>query len=119
MTAVLLDGKRLADNMQAGIPDEGAALKAHRGIKPGLAAVLVGDNPASQIYVRNKRKACEKAGLDSWLHELPAATTQQQLLALIDQLNNGARVHGTLVQLPLPPQIDEKAIIKAVHPLKD
>jgi methylenetetrahydrofolate dehydrogenase (NADP+)/methenyltetrahydrofolate cyclohydrolase len=79
----------------------------------------VGDNPASQVYVRNKRAACQKAGLDSWLHELPKTTTQVELLRLVDQLNNDARVHGILVQLPLPAQIEESAIIQAVSPLKD
>jgi methylenetetrahydrofolate dehydrogenase (NADP+)/methenyltetrahydrofolate cyclohydrolase len=115
----LLDGKQLAATMQQEIAVEAAAFARQHGVKPGLAAVLVGDNPASQIYVRNKRKACEKAGLESWLHELPASSSQQQLLTLINQLNNDPKVHGILVQLPLPPQIDEKAVIKAVAPLKD
>src|SRR5262249_11327933 len=79
---------------------------AHRP-RPGLAAVLAGDNAASRVYVRNKRKACEQAGLDSWLHELPADTTQAKLLDLIAALNADAKVHGILVQLPLPKQIDE------------
>lgn len=117
--ALLLDGKQLAATMQKEIAAEATDFAQQHGIKPGLAAVLVGDNPASQVYVRNKRKACEKAGLDSWLHELPKETTQQKLLSLVDQLNADTRVHGILVQLPLPPQIDEKAIIKAVAPLKD
>lgn len=117
--AILLDGKQLAATMQTEIATEATAFAQKAGVKPGLAAVLVGDNPASQIYVRNKRKACEKAGLDSWLHELPGTTTQQRLLDLIARLNSDARVHGILVQLPLPAQIDEKAIIKSVHPLKD
>jgi methylenetetrahydrofolate dehydrogenase (NADP+)/methenyltetrahydrofolate cyclohydrolase len=88
-------------------------------VRPGLAAVLVGNDPASQLYVGNKRKACEKAGLASWLHELPEETTQAELLKLIDRLNEQNDVHGILVQLPLPPQINEAAIIKAVNPLKD
>ncbi len=117
--ATLLDGKQLAATMQQEIAADAAAFAKVHGVKPGLAAVLVGDNPASQVYVRNKRKACEKAGLDSWLHELPKDTTQQQLLDLITKLNNDHKVHGILVQLPLPSQIDEKAIIKAVSPLKD
>src|SRR5262249_1335194 len=83
------------------------------------AAVLVGDNPASKIYVRNKRKACADAGLESWLHELPPDTTQLQLLDVIATLNADANVNGILVQLPLPKQIDESAIIRAVSPLKD
>jgi methylenetetrahydrofolate dehydrogenase (NADP+)/methenyltetrahydrofolate cyclohydrolase len=92
---------------------------ARHGVRPGLAAVLVGDNPASKIYVRNKRKACEQAGIASWLHELPMETSQWQLLELIATLNADNSVHGILVQLPLPKQIDEDAIVKAVSPLKD
>jgi methylenetetrahydrofolate dehydrogenase (NADP+) / methenyltetrahydrofolate cyclohydrolase len=118
MTAVLLDGKKLAQVIQAETTAAVAEL-AREGVRPGLAAVLVGDNPASQIYVRNKRKACQQAGIDSWLHELPGTTTQEQLLELIDRLNADRAVHGILVQLPLPKQIDEAAIIKAVAPVKD
>ncbi len=117
--AVLLDGKQLATTMQAEIAREVTALFQANGTRPGLAAVLVGDNPASQVYVRNKRTACQKAGIDSWLHELPAAATQAELLQLVEQLNNDPRVHGILVQLPLPPQIEEAAVIQAVSPLKD
>jgi methylenetetrahydrofolate dehydrogenase (NADP+)/methenyltetrahydrofolate cyclohydrolase len=84
-----------------------------------LAAVLVGDNPASRVYVRNKRKACQQAGFESWLHELPHQTTQAELLELVDRLNGDSAVHGILVQLPLPPQIDEAMIIQTVSPLKD
>jgi len=119
MTAKLLDGKQLAQTMQTEIAAQAAAFVKQHGIRPGLAAVLVGDNPASQVYVRNKRKACEKAGIDSWLHELPGHTTQDELLTLITRLNADARVHGILVQLPLPSQIEEAAIIQAVDPLKD
>jgi methylenetetrahydrofolate dehydrogenase (NADP+)/methenyltetrahydrofolate cyclohydrolase len=117
--ATLLDGKLLAATMQAEIAQEVAAFVAATGRKPGLAAVLVGDNPASQVYVRNKRKACEKVGLESCLHALPAATSQAELLTLVDQLNRDSRVSGILVQLPLPSQIEEAAIIQAVSPLKD
>src|SRR5207244_4761508 len=116
---VLMDGKQLAQTMQEEIAAGVAELVKTKGVRPGLAAVLVGDNPASQIYVRNKRKACEKVGMESWLHELPASTSQAQLLDLVDKLNRDAKVHGILVQLPLPKQIDESAIIKAVAPLKD
>jgi methylenetetrahydrofolate dehydrogenase (NADP+)/methenyltetrahydrofolate cyclohydrolase len=115
---LLLDGKKLAATMQGEIAT-GVAELVKTGIKPGLAAVLVGDNPASQIYVRNKRKACEKVGMESWLHTLPGSTTQAELLALVDQLNRDPKVHGILVQLPLPKQIEEAAIIRAVSPLKD
>src|SRR5262245_32715805 len=115
----LLDGKQLAQTMQAEIAAEVAAFAKKTGIKPGLAAVLVGSNPASQVYVRNKRKACAQVGMESWLHELPEATSQAELLALVDRLNRDKQVHGILVQLPLPPQIDESVIIRAVAPGKD
>ncbi len=119
MTARLLDGKQLAQTLQAEIAAGAAELFHKHGVRPGLAAVLVGDNPASQRYVRNKRRACERAGLDSWLHELPKETGQQQLLDLIARLNADPKVHGILVQLPLPKQIAEPAVIQAVDPLKD
>jgi methylenetetrahydrofolate dehydrogenase (NADP+)/methenyltetrahydrofolate cyclohydrolase len=115
----ILDGKKLAETMQAEIAADVERLVREKYVRPGLAAVLVGDNPASQRYVRNKRKACEKAGLTSWLHQLPKETTQQELLALIARLNADPQVHGILVQLPLPKQIEESAIIRAVTPLKD
>jgi methylenetetrahydrofolate dehydrogenase (NADP+)/methenyltetrahydrofolate cyclohydrolase len=116
---LLLDGKKLAQTMQGEIATGVAEFAKTHGATPGLAAVLVGDNPASQIYVRNKRKACEKVGMASWLHEMPAATTQAELLTLVDRLNRDPNVHGILVQLPLPKQIEESAIIRAVSPLKD
>ncbi|HYV38192.1 MAG TPA: bifunctional methylenetetrahydrofolate dehydrogenase/methenyltetrahydrofolate cyclohydrolase FolD [Gemmataceae bacterium] len=116
---LLLDGKQLAATMQAEIARGVAALQQSHSRKPGLAAVLVGENAASQKYVRNKRKACEKTGIDSWLHELPKTTPQSELLELVNQLNHDPRVHGILVQLPLPTQIDEATIIQAVSPLKD
>jgi methylenetetrahydrofolate dehydrogenase (NADP+) / methenyltetrahydrofolate cyclohydrolase len=119
VTAKLLDGKQLAQTMQAEIALEAAAFAANHGKRPGLAAVLVGENPASQVYVRNKRKACEKVGIDSWLHEMPSATSQEELLQLLATLNADQRVHGILVQLPLPLQIEEAAVIQAVNPLKD
>jgi methylenetetrahydrofolate dehydrogenase (NADP+)/methenyltetrahydrofolate cyclohydrolase len=117
--ATVLDGKKLAQEMQAEIAAEVAALVRERGVRPGLAAVLVGDNAASKLYVGNKRKACEKVGLASWLHALPAETMQAQLLEVVGRLNADARVHGILVQLPLPPQINEAAVIQAVAPAKD
>ena len=119
MTAVLLDGKQLAQTMQAEIAAETAELLRTRGLRPGLAAVLVGNNPASQIYVRNKRRACDKAGLASFLHELPAQTSEAELLALIARLNTDPAVHGILVQLPLPSHINESVIVDAVSPDKD
>jgi methylenetetrahydrofolate dehydrogenase (NADP+)/methenyltetrahydrofolate cyclohydrolase len=119
MPASVLDGKRLAQIMQGEIAAAAATCAQEHGVRPGLAAVLVGDDPASHIYVRNKRKACEKVGIDSWLHELPKETGQAQLLDLIGKLNADPRVHGILVQLPLPRQIDEPTIIKSVAPIKD
>ena len=119
MPARLLDGNQLKQTMEAEIAAEVAKLVQATGVRPGLAAVLVGTNDASQRYVRGKRKACERVGITSWLHELPQETTQQQLLDLITRLNADAAVHGILVQLPLPKQIQEEAIIRAVSPLKD
>jgi methylenetetrahydrofolate dehydrogenase (NADP+)/methenyltetrahydrofolate cyclohydrolase len=119
MTARRLDGKELAKVMRAEVAAKVAARTAAGKRPPGLAAVLVGDNPASQVYVRNKHKACQDAGLASWVHNLPADTTQAQLLDLVAKLNADPQVHGILVQLPLPKQIDEDAVIRAVAPAKD
>lgn len=116
---IILDGKKLSQTMQSEIAVEVAVFAEKTGVRPGLAAVLVGDNPASQVYVRNKRKACETVGMNSWLHQLPGDAAQVQLLDLLAQLNVDPQVHGILVQLPLPKQIDENTIISAVHPLKD
>lgn len=119
MSARLLDGKALSTRMRTAMRDELAGLTRSVGRPPGLAVVLVGDDPASQIYVRNKKRACRDLGIDSFSHHLPAETSQQQLLALIDELNRDPRVDGILVQLPLPPQIDTHAIIEAIDPDKD
>ena len=99
--------KQLAQTIRGEVAQAAQEVARAAGRPPGLAAVLVGDNPASQRYVRNKRRDCEKAGLASWLHELPRDTTQATLLALLAKLNADAEVDGILVQLPLPPQIDE------------
>jgi methylenetetrahydrofolate dehydrogenase (NADP+) / methenyltetrahydrofolate cyclohydrolase len=119
MTALLLDGQQLAQTMRAEIASAAAAWSRPHGLRPGLAAVMVGDNTASQIYVRNKRKACEQAGFASWLHQLPSTTTLNELLDLIARLNSDSSVHGILVQLPLPAHLDEAAVVDAVNPLKD
>ncbi|HKM56543.1 MAG TPA: bifunctional methylenetetrahydrofolate dehydrogenase/methenyltetrahydrofolate cyclohydrolase FolD [Isosphaeraceae bacterium] len=121
MAAVLLDGKQLAQTMQAEIASAVAEFTQRHGLRPGLAALLVGAGPdsPSQTYVKNKRKSCEKVGMQSWLHELPAATSQSELLDLVARLNADPAVHGILPQLPLPKQIDEEAIIRAVSPVKD
>lgn len=119
MPAQRLDGKALAAIMRSEIAARVAA-RTHAGKRPpGLAAVLVGDDPASQTYVRNKHKACQEAGLASAIHKLSAATTETQLLDLVAQLNADPTVHGILVQLPLPRQIDESAVIRAVSETKD
>jgi methylenetetrahydrofolate dehydrogenase (NADP+)/methenyltetrahydrofolate cyclohydrolase len=119
MAAMVLDGKQLAQTMQGEIAAGVADMVQRCSVRPGLAAVLVGDNPASQTYVRNKRKACQQVGIESWLHHLPKETSQAQLLDLVGRLNADPAVHGILVQLPLPAQIDEAAVIRAVLPLKD
>ncbi len=119
MPARKLDGKLLAKQMRAEIASAVAARAAAGKRAPGLAVVLVGDNPASHTYVRNKQKACGEVGVQSSLHHLPADTAQPQLLDLLARLNADPFVHGILVQLPLPPQIDEGAVIHAVGPRKD
>ena len=116
MTAVKLDGKEVARQMRQEIA---RAVAARGGAPPGLAAVIVGENPASQTYVRHKRKACDEVGIANWLHTLPATATEGQLLGLVAALNADARVHGILVQLPLPAHIREEAVIRAIAPLKD
>lgn len=119
MAAIKIDGLAISQAIRRETAERVAQLAAETGRRPGLAAVLVGENPASEVYVRNKRKACEEAGMASWLHRLPTTATQSELLDLIAQLNADPAVSGILVQLPLPKQIDEESIIRAVTPLKD
>ena len=119
MTAELIDGKAHAARLRARIAAEVAAMKAEHGITPGLAVVLLGDDPASAVYVRSKGKATREVGMASFEHRLPADTAQQDLLALIAQLNADPAVNGILVQLPLPGQMDETAVINAIAPEKD
>jgi len=119
MTATKLDGKALAATIRAEVAAVVATRAATGKRRPGLAAVIVGDNPASHVYVRNKHKACSDVGFASWVHTLPADTTQTGLLELIEKLNHDPAVHGILIQLPLPKQIDEDAVIRAVSPAKD
>ena len=119
MTAQLLDGRELARQLQDEIQEEVAAFVRQAGVTPGLAAVLVGEDPASEVYVRNKQKACERVGIASTLHRLPATTTTDTLLELVSRLNQSVDVHGILVQLPLPPQVDALRVLDAVSPLKD
>jgi len=117
--AEIIDGKKVSEHIRAQIAEGVKKLKQETGITPGLAAVLVGEDPASEIYVRNKRKACANAGMYSEEHKLPAETTEQELLALVDKLNNDSNIHGILVQLPLPDHINETKVLRAVSPLKD
>ena len=119
MTATVLDGKAMSEEIRAEVARDAAKFTEIHGVKPCLAAVLVGEDPASQVYVRNKQAACGKAGLTSRLHRLPKETTTEGLLDLIGQLNRDAAVHGILVQLPLPKQIDETKVLLAVDPIKD
>lgn len=119
MSARIIDGKTIAAKLLAEIKTRVAHRLAHGGRIPGLAVIMVGDNPASQLYVRNKRKACAEAGIASFSHDLPATTSQSELLALIDRLNTNPEVDGILVQLPLPPSIDTQIVIERIHPDKD
>ncbi len=119
VAAQLIDGKALSQGVRDKIAQEAASLFARSGIKPGLAAILVGDDPASHLYVKNKEKACEAVGIYVADHKLPASTTQEELLALIDKVNRDPQIHGILVQLPLPKQIDSKVVLNAVSPDKD
>lgn len=119
MAARIIDGKRIAKEVRDELTGKVRSLTPKLGRAPGLAAILVGDDPASHVYVTSKRKACSEVGLASWLHQLPATTTTTELLALIEKLNADPAVDGILVQLPLPKQIDEFAILNAVDPRKD
>ena len=119
MTARLIDGKAHAATLRQAVATAAAALKAQHGAVPGLAAVLVGDDPASEVYVRSKGKASLEAGLASFEHRLPATTSEAELLALVAQLNADPAVDGILVQLPLPKQIDPHRVIDAIDPAKD
>ena len=116
--AQIIDGKAISAKVKAEVREEADALKA-KGIPIGLAVVIVGNNPASRVYVNNKKKACAEVGFESCEYALPEETTQEELLALVDKLNNDDKVNGILVQLPLPSQIDEKAVINAIRPEKD
>jgi len=118
MTAQLIDGNALSKQLRADVSARVTALKA-KGITPGLAVILVGDNAASQVYVRNKVKACEDTGMHSVLETWPASMSEAELLARVDALNKDASIHGILVQLPLPAHIDAQKVIEAISPSKD
>ena len=119
MSAQILDGKAIAADLRATIKDEVATLLAAGRRVPGLAVVLVGEDPASQVYVRNKEKACQEVGFHSELIRLPGEASEKELLRLIDQLNHREEIDGILVQLPLPEQIDEETVIERILPTKD
>ncbi|MBV6418227.1 MAG: Bifunctional protein FolD protein [Steroidobacteraceae bacterium] len=119
MAARIIDGKRIAGEVKAEVRVEIDAALARGLRRPGLAVVMVGDSAASAIYVRNKRKACEDAGVLSFAHDLPQSTSERELLTLIDELNGDPRIDGILVQLPLPDQIRQSAIIDRIDPAKD
>lgn len=119
MTAAVIDGKAFAQGLRGRVADAAARFKADTGRAPGLAVVLVGEDPASSVYVRSKGKACLEAGMESLEHRLPETTSQAELIALVEALNADPNVDGILVQLPLPKQIDDKAVIAAIDPAKD
>lgn len=118
MGAVKMDGKALSAKVRGSILAETETLKA-KGVTPGLAVIIVGEDPASQIYVRNKEKACEECGFYSEKYALPAETTQEQLIGLIEQLNESPAINGILCQMPVPKHISEEAVIAAISPEKD
>jgi methylenetetrahydrofolate dehydrogenase (NADP+) / methenyltetrahydrofolate cyclohydrolase len=117
--ADILDGRALAQQVRRQVADDVAVLTSQTGVVPGLTVVLVGDDPASQVYVRNKQSACKAAGMNGTVLRLSSETSEAQILATIDQLNADPMVHGILVQLPLPKQIDESSVVERVDPLKD
>lgn len=118
MSAILMDGKALSAKVRGQILEETHQLE-QRGVRPGLAVILVGEDPASQVYVRNKEKACAECGFYSEKYVLPAETSEKELLGLIAELNQNERIHGILCQLPLPSHISEQAVIAAIDPKKD
>lgn len=116
--ANIIDGKKISLEIKDEVKEKVSALKA-KGIEPCLAVILVGENPASQVYVRNKKKACEYCGIKSLSYELPESTTEDELLALVDELNSSSECNGILVQLPLPKHIDEEKVLLRIKPEKD
>lgn len=119
MSAIILDGKAVAARIQQEVADAVKEMKAKHGVTPGLAAVIVGENPASQMYVKMKRNRCAEVGFESFGYELPTSTSQQELETLIDQLNADPKVHGILVQLPLPDHLDEQIVLQRMSLDKD
>ena len=117
--ANIIDGKLVSANVRAELSEKTVAFKEKHGYAPGLAVIIVGEDPASKIYVRNKKKACEEIGYNSFEYALPESTTQDELIALIEKLNADDKVHGILVQAPTPKHIDDKAVYSTISPLKD
>ena len=117
--AEIIDGKLVSQKLREELKTQIADFKAKNGISPGLAVIMVGDNPASAVYVRNKHRACSEVGITSYQIELPTETTEDELLSKIDELNSDENVHGILVQLPLPKHIDEEKVINRISPDKD
>ena len=117
--ANIIDGKAISAQIREEIAQKVSAYAERTGKRPGLAVIIVGENPASQVYVRNKKRACEQVGFNSWVYEMPESTTQTELNALIDKLNADTEVHGILVQLPLPRHLDEEEVILRIRPDKD
>ncbi len=117
--AEIIDGKKISAQTRGSIKEETARFIAETGVTPGLAVILVGSDPASQIYVRNKKKACEEVGFKSFEYLMPESTTEEELKELVNKLNHTSEVHGILCQLPLPKHISEKAVIESISPMKD
>lgn len=116
--AKIIDGKQISQKVKERVKEQVAAL-TEKGVQPGLAVVIVGENPASRVYVNNKKKACAECGIASFEHALPSETSQETLLELVRRLNEDQKVHGILVQLPLPGHMDETAVLNAISPAKD
>jgi methylenetetrahydrofolate dehydrogenase (NADP+) / methenyltetrahydrofolate cyclohydrolase len=119
MSAQVIDGKEIAAKVRAEVAEEVARLQKEHGLKPGLAVVLVGEDPASKVYVANKAKQTVEVGMNSWEHRLPAETSEADVLALVDKLNNDPACHGILVQLPLPKHINAEKVLNLINPDKD
>ena len=117
--AEIIDGKKISAQIRGSIKEETARFIAETGVTPGLAVILVGSDPASQIYVRNKKKACEEVGFKSFEYLMPESTTEEELKELVNKLTHTSEVHGILCQLPLPKHISEKAVIESISPMKD
>ena len=115
----IIDGKKVSAQVKDAVKEQALELKEKYGITPGLAVVIVGNDPASRVYVNNKKKACEYCGFKSEEYALPEETTQEELLALVKKLNEKDDIHGILVQLPLPKHLDDKEVIDNINPLKD